>query len=409
MRRPVPFDLFVAVRFLREGRMQTLLIFVGVAFGVAVMVFVGALITGLQATLIKQTLSAQAHVVVRPPEEQARDVSDRTAEPVAARLEKSTQRTQSIDPWRVAKDIIDRVPGVRASAPTVAGSAFVSKGSVSRSVALRGIDPETYVRVIPIDEKMKAGAFRLVGNEAVIGVELARDLSLAVGDKVRVVSTEQRDDVFTVSGVFDLGNKDVNQRWVFVSMRSAQTMLDLPGRASTLEVKVDDVFEAERIAGQISDRTGLTADSWMKLNAQLLVGLRSQSSSSYMIQFFVMLAVALGIASVLVVSVVQKSKEIGILKATGTTTRRITRIFLIQGAIVGFVGSLLGSGIGTALSLLFANLAKNPDGSATFPVDLGPERFLLAVSVAVIIGLIAAVAPARRAAGLDPAKVIRYG
>jgi lipoprotein-releasing system permease protein len=106
---------------------------------------------------------------------------------------------------------------------------------------------------------------------------------------------------------------------------------------------------------------------------------------------------------------VQKSKEIGILKATGTTTRRITRIFLIQGAIVGFVGSLLGSGIGTALSLLFANLAKNPDGSATFPVDLGPERFLLAVSVAVIIGLIAAVAPARRAAGLDPAKVIRYG
>jgi lipoprotein-releasing system permease protein len=382
MRRPVPFDLFVAVRFLREGRMQTLLIFVGVAFGVAVMVFVGALITGLQATLIKQTLSAQAHVVVRPPEEQARDVSDRTAEPVAARLEKSTQRTQSIDPWRVAKDIIDRVPGVRASAPTVAGSAFVSKGSVSRSVALRGIDPETYVRVIPIDEKMKAGAFRLVGNEAVIGVELARDLSLTVGDKVRVVSTEQRDDVFTVSGVFDLGNKDVNQRWVFLSMRSAQTMLDLPGRASTIEVKVD---------------------------AQLLVGLRSQSSSSYMIQFFVMLAVALGIASVLVVSVVQKSKEIGILKATGTTTRRITRIFLIQGAIVGFVGSLLGSGIGTALSLLFANLAKNPDGSATFPVDLGPQRFLLAVSVAVIIGLIAAVAPARRAARLDPARVIRYG
>jgi lipoprotein-releasing system permease protein len=405
----MPFDLFVAIRFLREGRMQTLLIFGGVAFGVAVMVFLGALITGLQSSLIAQTLSAQAHVIVRPAEQDARDVSEKSGDIVASRLEKASQRTRSIDPWPVAKEIIDRVPGVRASAPTVAGSAFVSKGMVSRSVALRGVDVETYDRVIPLSARIRAGVFRLVGSEAVIGTELAKDLSLTVGDKIRVVSTEGRDDVFTVSGIFDLGNKDVNQRWVFVSMRAAQTMLDLPGRASTIEVKVDDVFEAEKIAVDISSRTGLVADSWMKLNSQLLIGLRSQSSSSYMIQFFVMLAVALGIASVLVVSVVQKSKEIGILKATGTSTARITRIFLIQGAILGMVGSLLGSGLGTLLSLLFASLAKNPDGSPTFPVDLGPQRFFFAVGIAVVIGLVAAVAPARRAARLDPAQVIRYG
>jgi lipoprotein-releasing system permease protein len=348
-------------------------------------------------------------VIVRPAEQDARDVSEKSGDIVASRLEKASQRTRSIDPWPVAKEIIDRVPGVRASAPTVAGSAFVSKGMVSRSVALRGVDVETYDRVIPLSARIRAGVFRLVGSEAVIGTELAKDLSLTVGDKIRVVSTEGRDDVFTVSGIFDLGNKDVNQRWVFVSMRAAQTMLDLPGRASTIEVKVDDVFEAEKIAVDISSRTGLVADSWMKLNSQLLIGLRSQSSSSYMIQFFVMLAVALGIASVLVVSVVQKSKEIGILKATGTSTARITRIFLIQGAILGMVGSLLGSGLGTLLSLLFASLAKNPDGSPTFPVDLGPQRFFFAVGIAVVIGLVAAVAPARRAARLDPAQVIRYG
>ena len=389
--------------------MQTLLIFVGVAFGVAVMVFVGALIDGLQASLIRQTLSAQPHVIVRAPEQDARDVSDRGADPVAARLEKSSKRTRTLDQWQVAKDIIDNVAGVIASSPTVAGSAFASKGSVSRSVALRGVDTDSYVRIIPIDEKLKAGAFRLVGNEAVVGTELAKDLGLQVGDKLRIVSTEGRDDVFTVTGLFDLGNKDLNQRWLFVSMRSAQTLLDLPARASTIEVKVSDVFAAEQISVEVAARTGLEADSWMKLNAQLLVALKSQSSSSYMIQFFVMLAVTLGIASVLVVSVVQKSKEIGILKATGTTTRSITKIFLIQGGIVGVVGSLLGSGIGTGLSLLFASMAKNPDGSATFPVDLGPQRFALAIGVATVIGVIAAVAPARRAASLDPAKVIRYG
>ena len=389
--------------------MQTLLIFVGVAFGVAVMVFVGALIDGLQASLIRQTLSAQPHVIVRPLEQDARDVGQRTADPVAARLEKSSQRTRTIDQWQVAQEIMDGVPGVVATAPTIAGSALASKGNVSRSVALRGVEADDYERIIPIGEKMAAGAFRLVGNEAVVGVELAKDLGLQVGDKLRVTSTEGRDDIFTVMGVFDLGNKDLNERWLFVSMRSAQTLLNLAGQASTIEAKVSDVFAADQIAAQMAARTGLEADSWMKLNAQLLVALRSQSSSSYMIQFFVMLAVTLGIASVLVVSVVQKSKEIGILRATGTTTRSITKIFLIQGAIVGVVGSLLGSGLGAVLSLLFANLAKNPDGSATFPVDLGAQRFLVAVGVATFIGLVAAVAPARRAAGLDPAKVIRYG
>jgi lipoprotein-releasing system permease protein len=405
----VPFEWFVSIRFLREGRMQTLLIFIGVAVGVAVMVFVGALIDGLQANLIRQTLSVQPHVIVHPAEQSARDVAMRGANPVAARIEKSAQRTSTLDQWQVTQQIIDRVPGIVASSPTVAGSAFASKGNVSRSVALRGIDPAGYPRIIPIDQKIRAGIFHLVGNEAVVGTELAKDLGLAVGDKLRLVSTEGRDDIFTVTGVFDLGNKDLNQRWVFVSMRSAQTLLDLASSASTIEATVGDVFEADRVAGEIAMRTGLEADSWMKLNAQLLVALKSQSSSSYMIQFFVMLAVTLGIASVLVVSVVQKSKEIGILKATGTTTGRVTRIFLIQGAIVGIVGSVLGSVLGALLAQLFANLAKNPDGSPTFPVDLGADRFLIATLVATSIGLLAAVAPARRAARLDPAKVIRYG
>jgi lipoprotein-releasing system permease protein len=405
----VLFEWFVSLRFLRAGKTQTLLIFVGVAFGVAVMVFVGALIDGLQANLIRQTLSAQPHVIVRPPERDPRDASAKTDALQALRVEKAVQHTATIDQWQVVEQIVRSVPGVTATAPTVAGSAFVSKGSISRSVALRGVDPTTYIQIIPIDQKIRRGSFRLVGTEAVIGTELAKDLGVSVGDKLRMVSTEGRDEIVSISGVFDIGNKDLNQRWVFVSIRSAQTLLELPGSVSTIEAKVNDVFRADWVASQAAARTGLDADSWMKLNAQLLIALKSQSSSSYMIQFFVMLTVMLGIASVLVVSVVQKSKEIGILKATGTTTRSITKIFMIQGAMVGIVGSLLGSLVGTGLSLLFASLAKNSDGSPTFPVDLGPTRFALAFGVALTVGLLAAVAPARRAASLDPAKVIRYG
>jgi len=405
----VPFELFVAVRFLKEGRMQTLLILVGVAFGVGVMIFLNALISGLQATLIKQTLGSQPHVVVRPQEHQPRPLLLDSSSAIASHIEKSSQRTPSMDSWQPLLATIASVKGVVAAAPTVAGSAFATKGEVGKSVALRGIDTDQYGRVIDVAAKLRSGEFRVGGSDAVIGAELAKDLGLVVGDKLRLATAEGRSDVYTIKGIFDLGNKDVNQRWVFVSLRTAQTMLDLVGSISTIEVRVEQVFDADSIATEIGSRTGLVADSWMKLNQQLLIGLKSQNSSSYMIQFFVMVAVTLGIASVLVVSVVQKSREIGILKATGTSTARVMRIFFIQGGIVGLAGSALGSGIGTVLSLIFASLAKNPDGSPTFPVDLNVQLFATAITVATLTGLLAAVAPARRAAKLDPATVIRYG
>jgi lipoprotein-releasing system permease protein len=405
----MPFEWFVALRFLREGRMQTVLILAGVAFGVGVMVFLSALINGLQASLIAQTLSSQAHVVVRPLDDQARALVEETYGVRALRRVKAVERPRAIDEWRVVQERVDAVSGVVASAPTVAGSVFAQKGNVSKSVALRGVEPQSYSRIIPLEKHMAAGAFRLVGSETVIGTELAKDLGVQLGDKLRLVRDDGQGEVFSVVGLFDLGNKDVNQRWVFVSLRTAQTMLDLGAKISTVEVRVTEVFDAEAIAARIADRTGLEADSWMTINRQLLIALKSQSSSSYMIQFFVILAVALGIASVLVVSVVQKSREIGILKATGTSTGRVMRVFFIQGGLVGLFGAVVGSGIGTVLALLFANLAKNPDGSPTFPVDLNLGLFSFATVVATAVGLVAAVVPARRAAKLDPAVVIRYG
>ena len=180
-------------------------------------------------------------------------------------------------------------------------------------------------------------------------------------------------------------------------------------KISYIEVKVDEIFSARTIAEKVADQTGLAAESWMTSNAQLLVGLRSQSSSSIMIQTFVILAVALGIASVLAVSVVQKSKEIGILMAFGTTRAKILRIFLLQGGTVGLVGSLGGVVLGVGLAVFFAGLARNADGSSVFPVELRGALYLRASAVATITGLLAAVIPARRAAGLDPAVTIRNG
>jgi lipoprotein-releasing system permease protein len=425
-RGPVmPFEWFVALRYLREGRIQTVLILLGVSTGVGVIIFLSALITGLQASLIENTLGSQAHMVVRPTEEMPRLLHEGRVEGtdpaalardlapgedgLAVRLEKPAQRLRSINQWpQVVRDI-EQVAGVTAVSPLVAGSAFVTRGEATRSVALRGIDPERFTRIIDLPANMVAGSFRVQGTEAVIGTGLSSDLGVRTGDRIRVLTADGRTDVFTISGIFDLQNKGVNDSWVLVSLKSAQNLLDLSGGISAIEARVDRIFDAERIAQQVARRTGLIAESWMELNGQLLVGLRSQSSSSTMIQAFVVVAVALGIASVLVVWVVQKNREIGILRAVGTTRRQILRVFLIQGLLLGAAGWVVGVGIGTVLSLIFASLARNPDGSPTFPVNLSWQLFLGTLVMALSVGLLSATAPARRAAALDPAEAIHHG
>jgi lipoprotein-releasing system permease protein len=400
----------VAVRYLREGRVQSLLILAGVAVGVGVIVFLSALISGLQVSLIDRTLGTQAHIVLTPPDEMPRPLLERDgAVGVTAHVERPAQRLRSILQWQQVLDSVARVPGVVALTPTVAGAALARQGTANRAVLVRGVDPDGFRRIIDIGSKLTAGRFDATGTGAVVGSELAAALGLTVGDKLRLTTPDGGGDVVTVRGIFDVGNKDANERWVFVSLRSAQTLLDLVGGVSAIEVKVADIFGAESIAGEIASRTGLEADSWMKTNTQLLVGLRSQNSSSVMIQAFVIIAVALGIASVLVVSVVQKSREIGILKAMGTPTRRIIRVFLIQGALVGLAGSGLGVALGAGLSLFFASLATNPDGSPTFPVNLTLALCVRASIIATLTGIVAAAAPAHRAARLDPVEVIRYG
>jgi lipoprotein-releasing system permease protein len=405
----VPFELFVALRFLREGRAQTALILGGTTVGVAVIIFLSALITGLQTTLVDLTLSSQAHVILKRPERETRVEPPRGGEAVVARIEKVPEREKSIEGWPAVLAQVRATPGVVAATPTAAGSAFAARGELSKSVALRGLDPASFDSVVRLHDKITAGRFHVEGTEAVIGVVLAHDLGLEVGDKLRLATAQGRGDVFTVSGIFDVGNRDVNQRWVLVPLRQAQTLLDLDGGVTTIEAKVADVFGAEATARTLGAATGLTADSWMKLNQQLLSGLQAQSSSSAMIQTFVVIAVALGIASVLGVSVIQKRGEIGILKATGATTGTVKRIFLIQGAVVGVAGSLAGGLIGAGLATFFSHAVKNPYGEALFPVALTPGLYLGASAVALVTGIASAWFPARHAARLDPATVIRHG
>jgi len=406
----MPFEWVLALRFLREGRMQTALIMAGTTVGVAVIIFITALMNGLQASLATRTLSTQAHVSVRAPDDAPTPVLERAgATSVVAHIEPRVQRLRSIDQWqRVTRELV-ALPHVVDVSPITTGSGFAFRGNASKSIALMGVIPERYDRIVKVSDKLTAGQFRVGPGEAVIGIELARDLGAAVGDRIRILSSENRDDVFRLTGLFDLGVKDLNRRWVIMPLRSAQSLLDLSGGVTHIDLTVDDIFAAEDVATRIVSQTGLTAESWMAINTQLLTAFKNQNMTTRTVRVFMLLIVALGIASVLVVSVVQKQREIGILRAMGASPRRIMRVFLIQGGIVGGSGALLGSGLATLMVYGASFALRQDDGSALISGRIEASYYLTAAAVAVLTGLLAAVAPARRAAKMDPVEAIRYG
>ena len=406
--RWMPFELLVALRFLREGRMQSVLILAGVTGGVAVIIFLTQLINQLQSTIIDRVLGSQAHVVIRPLEEVTQRVVTPSADrAVAAVVQPRDQRLRSVDQWERIAALAATTPGVLAVSPVVSGPAFALRGNSNKSVALLGVQPDAYRRVVKMDDYMTRGRFDVTGSNTLIGVDLASDLGVTVGDKLRVTSASGRTETLDITGLFDMGNRDLNRRWVFVTLKLAQTLLDLPGGVSNIDLTIKDLFSANQVADAVRAQTGLTVDSWMQTNSGLLNALSNQTVSNNLIRSFVIIIVALGISSVLVVSVVQKQREIGILRAMGTGRRRIMTVFLLQGGLVGLAGSVLGSALAFGLLVVFSHVFKSPDGGSLFSAQLDPMLVLLASVVACGVGLAAAAIPARSAARMDPVQAIR--
>lgn len=407
MKTWLPFEWIAAMRFLGEGRMQSAFMAVGASIGVAVIVFMAAVLSGMQANIIRRSLLSQPHIVILPAEEVARPLRGSDPGGETALVQKRSQRLVSIDQWRKVRDEVRALPGVRVATPVVSGPAFAVRGEANRSVSVTGIEPAEFARIVPLPDKIVAGAWRLGASDILVGTELAKNLGVQVGDKVRLATPQGGDLALTITGAFDLGSRGANERNVYVPMRTAQDLLKLPGGASAIDVTVDDLWQAEVIAQRIAGRVGLRADSWIVTNEQLFVALNAQTISSVTLRVAVGAAVALGIASVLVVSVVQRSREIGILRAMGASRRQVMGVFLVQGGVVGLVGSVFGSAIAAAALSLWGLLLRNPDGTPLFLLEFDPALVAWAAAIATLTGLAAAVTPARRAARLDPAVAIR--
>jgi lipoprotein-releasing system permease protein len=393
----------IAVKFMRQGRTQTALIMVGISVGVSVIVFITALILGLQSNIIARTLGTQSHIRVQPPDEKNIITPSREGSVALVTEDKRAQRLRSILNWQNVSDTLDTLPEIKAVSPVVSGPAFARKGEVFKSISILGIDPPRYEKIIPLSTNIISGRLKVGAGDAVIGKILADDLGLRAGNKLRIESGDGRVAVVTIAGIFEIGVRDLDARFVYVDLKQAQSLLGLYGGINLIDLTVQNLFAADVTANRISRLTGLKAESWIETNAQLVNALASQSLSTSIITFFVALSVAFGIASVLAISVTQRTREIGILRAMGIRRSQMLQVFLIQGGLLGLIGSAVGASFGYGLVMAF-----NVFGPKLFYIELPTYLIGSATAIATVVGILAALAPAWRASRLDPVQAIRY-
>ena len=405
------FCFRVGFRYFRNGGSQILLSIMSVAFGVTVYLFITSLIYGLQKGFIATTIGSSSHITILPKESETKVL------PLGAQLNLSTPlsfnaREYTMKGYAATVEQLEQIKGILAVSPVSSGSGVVIKGGQSRPISILGIDESRGSQIFDLRAAMQSGILDLGGQACCVGTELARLLGLKVGDKLRVFSSKGVELVMRISGIFKAGNISANERSVYVSLANGQRLNDMVGAVSSIETQVEDAFSVDDIAKEARVTTGLRVQTWQEVNEDLLSGLAAQNQTTNIIRVFVMILVATSVASVLIVSVLQRSREIGILKSMGASTLVLQGIFTYLGALVGVSGALVGAGFGGLITL---GIGEIPGGASTirpgymFPIDLQFSFIIEAFIVTSLMATLAALFPARRAAQMNPVDVIRQG
>jgi lipoprotein-releasing system permease protein len=370
-------SLSIAARFLRSSLGQTSLIIAGIGVGIAVVVFVGSLITSLQADLIDSTVGSQPHITLLPAD----------GGTLSADLAASAQQE----------------PDVTTAIPVRRLSVIYAEGDASRALSVTAGTPDDLDSVYDLSDAVVAGVYSLESGEILIGTNFSEETDLDAGDNAALILPDGARAEYAVAGIFDLGSSAANERIAFLDSGSAAAALDMSeAEYSAIEIQVDDVFASTEVAARLGAGS-VTVVDWQDENEELLSGLAAQSGSSLLIQAFVLIAVALGIASTLAISAAQKTRQIGILKAMGMTDIAAGRIFLLQAAILGIAGVVVGIAFGYFLIWGFSF------APVEFSVSPSPSLIVAAAIIGILVALLSSVIPSRSTSRLDPIEVIQGG
>lgn len=418
------WELFVGLRYLRGRRRLAMLSLIsvislaGVTIGVATLDIVLAVMTGLERDLRDKILGFNPHLVV-------------------------VNYGGPLEKWPEVMGKLKEVRDVEAAAPFIYGQAMVTIGRSVSGVVVRGVDPQVAGAVVGVEAHLRSGTLDALGTThkvklaadeggsevelggLLIGAELARQLGVATGDVMSVVSPlgtagpagmVPRVKRFVVVGTFDSGMYDYDTTLVYMGLSDAQRFFDLKDTVSGIEVRVRDLYAAREVARAIEAQLGgfpYRARDWMEVNRNLFSALKLEKVVYGIVLTLIVVVAAFNILASLTMVVKEKRRDIAILKAMGASSAGIGRIFILNGTTIGIVGTLLGNALGLLGCWLlsryqFIELPKDVFLVTTLPVRIDPLNFAVVAAISVAICMIAALAPARRAASLVPVEVIRY-
>lgn len=392
----------IAFRHFLSSPGQGALLISGVALGVTVFIFMSALIGGLATLLTQRTVGSIAHVTL-----EMRERSPGLIAPVhGAQLtvQKDLSRREQIAVWQPFLPVIEALPGVTAVSPQIRGSAFLMRGQAIAPVGVIGVMPDRLSAIANVAAAIVAGESRLPSDGILIGQKLAEDLGLYVGQAIMVRSDRQRERSFRVTGIFSLGIASADRQAVYMNFTTARALFDLPSGISRFELKVAAVADAPRLAERLGRATGLKVKAWTEENAQLFEALDAQGRTGDIIKTFALLTIMIGIASAMLLSVMRRRSEIGIMRAAGVSRFFILQVFVLEGVFIGITGGVSGALLAWAALVPFPPIAQVQGGG--LPIDVGQGGFVIAVVLTTLASALASIIPARRAARLDPVEAI---
>ena len=388
--------LFVSIRYLASKRKErfisviSLLSILGVALGVAALIVVISVMSGFDNDFQQKIIGTNAHIVIDSP------------------------YGIKVDPE--FRNTLMSVPHVAGASFFLSGQALVRKDEQVTGVILRGIDPDGEMTVTKIDDYIKEGDIRFRKGDVVIGIELARKLGVDIGDGLRLVTSSCVDGRnFKVRGIFASGMYDYDSNLIYTSIADGQDLLALVGTASGIAIKVDDMSNVTKVKKSFQDMVSppTVVRTWMDANKNFLTAIKLEKTVMFIILTLIVMVACFNIASALIMTVLEKTKDIGILKALGASRFDIMAVFALQGAMTGVMGTALGALTGIALCWILKTYKFITLPSDIYYIDKLPIR-MEAGDVAVIIlsslaiSFLATLYPSYKAARLDPVEALRY-
>ena len=383
------FTFKVALRFLTSKRSQTFLIILGIAIGISVNVFLGSLLTNLQQSLIDTTVGDSPHITIT-----------------------NSTKDGLISDYSKIEQTIKSFQGIKSVVSSLDERAFIMNINPNNPdvILLRGMNLTEGNDIYHFFDSSKFNGTRPSNpNEIIIGVDLQKELGVSIGDTLIIKSDPnpiKTNHTETITGIFDTGIASLNRLWVITNYNTSETITSKEGLMSAVYIQINDVFKADSLDKQIALQLGdnFSVTNWKVENESLLNGISAQSSSGTIIEVFIIITLGVTIASILSITVLQKSRQMGILKAMGLTNRKSAEVFLIEALLIGLFGSIFGVVIAIFLIFGFDTFAAP---KLTFSVSFDITFAVINIIVTVIAALIAGIFPARASSKLEIIDIIR--